>query len=306
MKHAKLLTVIAAAVLWTAAAHAKLNVVTTLPDLAAIAAEVGGDRIQLTSLARPTEDVHFVDAKPSFIRVLNRADVLIEGGAELELGWLPPLVENARNAKILPGGTGRMDASRRIPMLEVPTGPIDRSMGDVHAAGNPHYTMDPVNGRIIAREMVGLFSRLDRANAGYYETNFQRFDEKLTRKLAEWSRALEPYRGTKFVSYHKSYTYFAERFGLVPVGEIEPKPGVEPSPTHINNLIPKMKAEGARLVLIEPNRSRRTPEYVAKSIDAKLLVVPILPGGHEKTKDFFTWFDYNVGLISAALKDSSE
>src|SRR3989454_4649719 len=206
--------------------HAKLNVVATIPDFGAIAQEIGGDKIKVTTIARGTEDPHFVDARPSFIRVLNQADVLIEGGAELEIGWLPPLVNSARNAKILSDAPGHVILSRGIRLLDVPTGPVDRSMGDVHPFGNPHYSLDPANGKIIANALAETFSRLDPANAAYFRANLQKFNERLDKKLAEWTKLLEPYRGGKVVTYHKSFDYVLERFGLVLSGTIEPKPGI--------------------------------------------------------------------------------
>src|SRR5206468_8378959 len=157
--------------------HAKLNVVATLPDFGAIAQEIGGDKIKVTTIARGTEDQHFVDARPSYVRVLNQADVLIEGGAELEVGWLPPLVNGARNNRILSDAPGHVILSRSIQLLEVPTSPVDRSMGDVHPFGNPHFSMDPANGKTIARQLADTFSQLDPSNAPYFAANLQKFDE---------------------------------------------------------------------------------------------------------------------------------
>jgi ABC-type Zn uptake system ZnuABC Zn-binding protein ZnuA len=296
------IVLLATALLSAAAAHAKLNVVATLPDFGSIAEEIGEDNIKVTVIARGTEDPHFVDARPSFIRVLNQADVLLESGAELELGWLPPLVNNARNAKILPGGKGHLLMSRGISLLEVPTGPIDRSMGDVHPAGNPHYWLDPANGKIMAATLAEAFSRLDPANADTYQGNLRRFNERLDKRLAEWTRSMAPLRGKKVVTYHKSFDYLLKRFGLELSGTIEPRPGIEPSPTHINALVGRMKEESAALLMIEPYRPRRTPEYVAKSTGVPLLLLPEKVGGHEKAKDYLSLFDYNVSQITSALK----
>jgi len=182
--------------------QAKLNVVATLPDFGAIAEEIGGDKVKVTSIARGTEDQHFVDARPSFIRVLNQADVLIEDGAELEIGWLPPLVNGARNGKILSDAPGHLILSRVIRLLEVPSGPIDRSMGDVHPLGNPHFSLDPANGKIIAASIAETLGKADPANAAYYKTKLQGFNERLEKKIAEWTRLMEPFRGTKVVTYH--------------------------------------------------------------------------------------------------------
>ncbi len=296
-----LLTAVSAA-LFTISAQAKLNVVATIPDFGAIAEEIGGDKVNVTSIARGTEDQHFVDARPSYVRVLNKADVLIEGGAELEVGWLPPLVNGARNGKILSDAPGHVILSRNIQLLEVPTGAVDRSMGDVHPFGNPHFSLDPANGKIIAGRLAECFSQVDGANAAFYQANLKKFNERLAQKLAEWKKLLEPYRGVKVVTYHKSFNYFLERFGLELAGTIEPKPGVEPSPSYIAGLIPKLKSEGVKLVIVEPFRPRKTPEYVAQSIGAKFLALPGSVGSNEKTKDYFSLFDYNVAQIAAALK----
>ena len=286
----------------TPLARAKLNVVATLPDLGAIAKDIGGDRVKVTSLAVGTEDPHFVDAKPSFIRVLNQADVLIEGGAELEMGWLPPLVNNARNAKILGNATGHILASRGVRLLQAPTASVDRSQGDVHPLGNPHYLLWPENCGVVAATIAEALSQLDAANAPEYQANRKRFQERLAQKIPEWENLMAPCRGTKVVTYHKSFDYLLERFGLVLAGTIEPKPGIEPSPSHINRLVAEAKRAGVKLVIIEPNRPRKTPQQVADAIGAKLLVLPLLVGGHEKAQDFFGWFDYDVAQISAALK----
>ncbi len=290
--------------LLTGAAEAKLNVVATVPDFGAIAEEVGGDKVKVTTIARGTEDQHFVDARPSYIRVLNQADVLIEGGAELEVGWLPPLVAGARNQRILSDAPGHVILSRGIRLLEVPTGPVDRSMGDVHPFGNPHYSLDPANGKIIAGALTETFSRLDPGSAGYFEERRKKFDERLDKKMAEWAKLLEPYRGAKVITYHKSFDYFVERFGLELAGTIEPKPGIEPSPSYINGLIPRLKAAGVKIVMIEPFRPRRTPEYVAQAIRAKLLLLPGAVGGNEKVKDYIGLFDYDVAQIAAALQEA--
>jgi ABC-type Zn uptake system ZnuABC Zn-binding protein ZnuA len=297
------LTCLAACALLTMPAEAKLNVVATLPDFGAIAEEIGADKVKVTSIAKGTEDPHFVDAKPSYIRILNQADLLLEGGLELEVGWLPPLLHGARNAKILTGAPGHVILSRGIRLLEVPSGPVDRSMGDVHPLGNPHYWLDPANGKIIAGTVAEALIKLDPANAAFFESNLQRFNQRLEQKIEEWSKATQPYRGTKVVTYHKSLTYFLGRFGLELAGTIEPKPGIEPSPSYMNALIPRLKNEDVKLVLVEPFRPRKTPMYVAQGTGAKLVLIPAAVNGHEKVKDYISLFDYNVAQIVAALKN---
>ena len=284
----------------SAVAEKKLNVVATLPDYAAIARAIGGDRITVTNLAKGTEDPHFVDARPSFVRVLNKADLLIEGGAELELGWLPPLVAGARNKAILTGAPGHLSLAQYIRLLEVPTTPVDRSMGDVHPIGNPHFNLDPLNGKPMSAAIADKLSALAPANASFFRANQQKFVEELDRKFAEWKKLMDPLRGTKVVTYHKSFDYFIARFGLDLAGTLEPKPGIEPSPTHINALIPQAKAAGVKYIIIEPNRPRRTPEYVADAVGAKVVLLPALVSGNEHINNYFELFDYDIAQITHA------
>ncbi|HTD88093.1 MAG TPA: metal ABC transporter substrate-binding protein [Candidatus Binatia bacterium] len=274
--------------------------VATLPDYAAIARAIGGDRITVTNLAKGTEDPHFVDARPSFIRVLNKADLLIEGGAELEIGWLPPLVAGARNKAILAGNPGHLTLAPYIRLLEVPITPIDRSMGDVHPIGNPHFNMDPLNGKPMSAAIADKLCALTPGNAAFFRANQQKFVDELDRKFAEWKKLMDPMRGTKVVTYHKSFDYFLDRFGLELAGTLEPKPGLEPSPTHISALIPQAKGEGVKYIFMEPNRPRRTPEYVAEAIGAKVLVLPLMVGGNEHINNYFELFDYDIAQITRA------
>src|SRR5581483_2230902 len=199
-------------------AQGKLNVIATTEDLAAIAREVGGDRISIDSIAKGYQDPHFVEAKPSFILKLQKADVLIVVGRELEIGWLPPLEQQSRNGKIQPGADGYLDASLQAQILEVPTGQITRAMGDVHPLGNPHYWLDPENGKRIAKEIADKFSQL-RANArAYFQQRLADFTTRLDTAEKGWLAKMAPYKGTKMVTYHRSFPNFAERFGLDIVG----------------------------------------------------------------------------------------
>jgi ABC-type Zn uptake system ZnuABC Zn-binding protein ZnuA len=290
---------------WASVAHAKLNVVDTTSDLGAIAKEIGKDKIEVMSIAKPTEDPHFVDAKPSFIVKLNKADMLIEGGLQLEIGWLPPLVLSARNKKILVGNPGYLIASSTgVQTLEVPA-TADRAMGDVHPMGNPHFMLDPINGKIVAAHICDRLCQIDAANCAYYKANLKDFTKRLDQKLSEWQRILEPFRGTKIVTYHKTFSYFANRFHLNVVGDLEPKPGIPPSPTHLNTLIPMMKNEGVKLILIEPFRERKTPEFAASQTGAKIVVFPIMVGGQKETDDYLSLFDYTINQIVSALKAKS-
>jgi zinc/manganese transport system substrate-binding protein len=278
----------------------KLNVVATTPDLAAIAREIGGDAVVVTALAKPTEDPHFVDAKPSHLVTLNRADVLIEGGAELELGWLPPLLDNARNDKIAAGAPGRIVASQGIRMLEVPA-TFDRSKGDVHSLGNPHFVVDPVDAKIVAAEIADHLAQVDPADAATFRANLKRFDDTIDRKLVEWQKLLAPYRGAKIVTYHKDFVYFADRFSLEIVEELEPKPGIAPSPSHLAKVISTMQATKARVILVQPYQNRKTAETVARQTGAVVLDMPQQPGAVPNTSTYFDVMDHLVQTLATGL-----
>lgn len=291
-------------IIWTSTAHAKLNIVATTSDLGAIAREIGKDKVEVTSIAKPTEDPHFVDAKPGFIVKLNKADMLIDGGLQLEIGWLPTLVTGARNQKILPGNPGYVVAATGISVLEAPAS-LDRAMGDVHPLGNPHFMLDPSNGKIVATHICDRLCQIDAANCRYYKNNLNDFVKRLDDKLPEWQKMLEPFQGTKIVTYHKTFPYFAKRFRLDVVGTLEPKPGIPPSPTHISHLIPMMKNEGVKLVVIEQFRERKVPEFIADQTGAKVVILPIMVGGLKETDDYLTLFDYTINQITSALKAKS-
>lgn len=280
----------------------KLTVVATTPDLASLAKAIGGDAVEVKALAKPTEDPHYVDAKPSHIVTLNRADVLIEGGAELELGWLPPLLESARNAKIAAGAPGRIVASRGIRMLEVPT-TFDRSKGDVHPFGNPHFLLDPLNVKLIVAQMAEHFALVDPKAADLFRTNLRTFDAALDLKLVAWQKQLAPYRGAKIVTYHQDFVYLAKRFNLDVVATLEPKPGISPSPAHLAKVIATMKAANARVILVQPYQNRRTAETVARQTEAVVLDIGQQPGALKNTDTYFALMDYMVGTLATALRE---
>lgn len=279
---------------------AQMRVVATTPDLAAVAREIGGDRVNVVALAKPTEDPHFVDAKPSFIVTLNRADALIDGGAELELGWLPPLLENARNGKIASGAPGRIVASDGIKLLEIPTS-FDRSKGDIHSLGNPHFMIDPVNVKIVARNIASHFAAVDPKSAATYNANLAKFNSTLDTKLAGWQKQLAPYRGAKIVTYHRDFVYLAQRFGLNIIDELEPKPGIAPSPAHLAQVIGKMKTNNAKVILVQPFQSRKTAETVARQTGATVVDAPQQPGAAKNTASWFDNMDNLVGAIASSL-----
>ncbi|MEI6074233.1 MAG: metal ABC transporter substrate-binding protein [Verrucomicrobiota bacterium] len=289
------------ALLLGATAPAKLNVVATTADLGSIAAEIGGDKITLTTLAKPTEDPHFVDAKPSFIVKLNHADVVIEGGAELEIGWLPALLDQSRNDKIVAGAAGHVNCSRGVQLLDVPA-TLDRSRGDIHAAGNPHFIISPVNGKIVAETIAEAFAQNDPANAGVYRANLNTFTAALAAKLAGWQKTLAPFKGRSIVAYHDSWPYFARDFGLQMDLFLEPKPGIPPSPSHLAEIILKMKAAHAQVIIVDPYLNRRTADTVARESGAIVVPVTQFPGGLKGTEGgYIPLLDQLVSSLAAAL-----
>ena len=281
---------------------AKLNVVATTAEYGAIASEIGGDHVTVTTLGKPTEDPHFVDAKPSFIMKLNRADVLIEGGAELETGWLPPLLEGGRNPKLDVGQPGRVQCAAGVHMLEVPA-TLDRSKGDIHAAGNPHFMTDPLNGKIAAKEICDAYCQLDSKSTDYYRTNLARFGERLDSKLVEWQKRMAPFRGKRIVTYHNSWVYFGERFGLKIDLFLEPKPGIPPTPANLAHVKEVIKEEKIGVIIVEPYLDRKTAETVAQDTGATVVDVAQFPGGVKGTEaGYIDLLDYLVNSIAHALE----
>ena len=274
---------------------AKVKVVTTLPDLAALVSAVGDGRVEVTSIAKGYQDPHFVDPKPSYILKLQSADLLFKVGLGLE-AWLDPLVTGARNSKLKV-----VDCSRGVPLLEIPSS-VDRSMGDIHAYGNPHIWLDAANGKIILDSIAVALEKTDPANASLYRANRAEYQKKLDSALAVWQDKLKPYAGTKVITYHNSWPYFGERFGLVRAGYVEPKPGIPPSPSHLKELIDQMKGEKIKLILMEPYFSEKDPNLVAGQAGAKVLKLASSVGAFKGTDDYIAMFDYNVNLLAQALK----
>jgi zinc/manganese transport system substrate-binding protein len=283
------------------AAQTKLNVVATLPDFGSLAREIGGDKVNVTVLAKATEDPHFVDARPSFVVALRNADVLIDGGAELELGWLPPLLQNARNPKIDVGKPGRIQASEGVRLMNVPAN-VTRAAGDVHALGNPHFTVDPIIAKAIAQHIAQSFSALDPTNAAFYQANYKKLEASINAKLQEWGAAMVPFQGQHVVAYHDSWPYFAHRFGLNIDIFLEPKPGIPPSPSHLTEVIAQMKAQHIKAIIVEPFHDRRIAEKVASSTGAKVVEFSQFPGGLPGTDSYVKLIDTLVSRLAEALK----
>jgi zinc/manganese transport system substrate-binding protein len=284
-----------------AMAAKKLNVVTTTSDLASITREIGGDRIDVTAIARGYQDPHFVEPKPSFLLLLRNADLLEVVGLDLEIGWLPPLVDQSRNTKIQRGGTGYLDVSRGVEVLDKPAA-VDRSMGDVHPLGNPHYWLDPANAVRIAIQVAKKLEQIQPENTAYYEQRLNDFKRRLNEANKRWTAQLAPYKGAKIITYHNSWPNFMRRYGLDVIDYVEPKPGVPPSPSHTFDLIRLMKEQKVKAIVMEPYFDSKTPQSIAERTGAKLVVLyPSVGGAKSGTDDYFSLFDTNIANLIKAL-----
>ena len=283
------------------AAHAKLNVVATLPDFGSIAQDIGGDQVKVTSIARGTEDPHFVDAKPSYIRVLNQADVLIEGGADLEVGWLPVVLRQAGNARIQPGTPGSLLAADHVPLLDAPK-VLDRSLGDVHPAGNPHVHYDPRNIARIAAVLVERLATIDPPNADTYRARGQAFQARWRDAIAGWQREAGPLRGVKAISYHLDMTYLYAWLGIVNDGTLEPKPGIPPAAGDLAALLERTRKDPPRFIVITPFQDRRAADWLAERARTPVILVPFTVGGTSEARDLYGLFADTIARLLGALK----
>lgn len=300
----KIIVVLSVILALAAPAGAQLKVVTSTTDLAAIAKEVGGRHVNVTHISEGYQDPHFAEAKPSFVLQMRKADVFAFVGLDLEVGWMSLLVDGARNQKVRPGGAGYVDVSKAIDVLDQARGPVDRSMGDVHAQGNPHYWLDPDNGRKIARLFERKLSELDAKNSASYAANRAAFEDRLNAAEKSWRPLIAVIKGKPVVAYHTSWKYFAEYTGMNIVGFMEPKPGVPPSPSHLAGLILQMKRTGAKVIIMEPFYSRKDADFVAGKTGAKVLVLPPSVGGlrDKKLDGYIELMAYDIGQVAAQLK----
>jgi len=278
-------------------AASTLRVVTATTDLAALAQEVGGDRIEVESIARGYQDPHFVEAKPSFLLKLRKADLLIVVGLQLEIGWLPPLIAQSGNPRIQIGAPGYLDASEFAEILEKPTGVVTRAMGDVHPLGNPHYWLDPENGRRIARGIQIKLAEMRPQDSAYFEQRFQDFGKRLAAAEKVWEEEMKPYHGRKVVSYHKSWPNFTKFFQLEVAGYIEPRPGIPPTPGHTIELIQMMRRDNVKVVIVEPYFDLKTPNSIGSQTGGKVVVLLPSVGGEKDVPDYFKLFDYDIALL---------
>jgi zinc/manganese transport system substrate-binding protein len=286
----------------SAFAQKKLNVVATTEDLASLTREVGGDRVDVSAIAKGYQDPHFVESKPSFLLLLRKADLLEVVGLELEVGWLPPLLAQSRNNNIRPGGPGYLDVSTGVEILDRPTGAVNRSMGDVHPLGNPHYWIDPGNAVRIAIQISNKLSQLRPDDAQYFAGRLNNFKTRINEANKRWTAAMAPFRGAKIVTYHNSWPNFVRRYGLNVIGYVEPKPGVPPSPSHTYELINLMTAQKAKAILVEPYFDLKTPNSIAERSGAKVLVMYPSVGARPELNDYIKLFDRNINELVKVLR----
>jgi ABC-type Zn uptake system ZnuABC Zn-binding protein ZnuA len=314
-----------------------IQVCATIPDLGNLAQEIGGDQVKITVFAKNQEDPHFIEAKPSFIKALSQADLFLQIGMELEIGYAPVLVQNARNSRVLTGAAGDVDCSKVITPMEVPVGIVDRSMGDVHPLGNPHYLLDPLNGLRVARLIRDRLTELRPEKKPFFEERYTMFyrkigeglvGEKFARKyefekiallyeegklvpflreqkeegsLSGWLGMMLPYRGSKAVGDHNLWPYFARRFGISLAGFLEPKPGISPTTKHLQALVEMMKAERIKVILSSPYFEIRYAEFVSKNAGAKIAPLAHQVGSRPGTDNYLSMTNYNVGQLVAAF-----
>jgi len=279
----------------------QFKVVTTLPDLESIAKLIGGEQVDVYSIATGFQNPHFVDPKPSYILRLSRADVFVTVGLDLEIGWVPPLLNSARNSRIQKGGEGYVDASTNVPLLQVPTS-ASRAQGDIHIYGNPHYWLDPLNGKIIARNIFETLVRLDPDHRSIYESNLKKFTETLDAKTKVWVAKMLPYAGTKIIAYHNEWPYFEQRFGLQVVDFLEPKPGIPPTSSQLLKVINEMKRDQIKIIIISPYFTTESADLVARNTGGKVVTLATSVAASEQIKTYFDLFDYDISQLLEALR----
>jgi ABC-type Zn uptake system ZnuABC Zn-binding protein ZnuA len=291
-----LCTILASSTIFT-----QLKVVSTLTDLQSITKLIGGENVDVFAIATGFQNPHFVDPKPSYILKLARADVFVTVGLDLEIGWVPPLLNSARNSKIEKGGEGYVDASVNIPLLQVPTS-ASRGQGDIHVFGNPHYWLDPVNGKIIARNIFDALLRVDPDHRAQYEGNLKKFNETVDLKTKEWTDKMRPYAGAKIIAYHNEWPYFEQRFGLQIVDFLEPKPGIPPTPSQLLKVINEIKRDHIKIIIISPYFTTESADLVARSSGSKVVTLATSVGANEHIKTYYDLFDYNISQLVDALR----
>lgn len=279
---------------------AALRVVTTTTDLAAIARAVGGEDVSVESLTIGPRDPHYAAAKPSMIRRVFRADLLLLVGADLEIGWLPAALQAGRNRRVLPGQPGYLDLSGAVTLIEKPTGPVSRAMGDVHVKGNPHYLLDPRNGVLVARAIAARLERLDPARGSVYRARLAAFERRLERKIPDWQARLAGLGGKDVIAYHRTFSYFANAFGFRIVGQVEPLPGIAPTARHLGALIGRIQTEKIGVLIMAAYYERRSARFLADRTGIRVVPLPQAVAAEPEIRTYEDLFDTIVRRLASA------
>ena len=280
---------------------AKINVVTTTTDLKSIAELIGADKVDVTSIATGYQNPHFVDPKPSFIIKLSKADMFITVGLDLETGWSPQLLSSSRNPKIQKGSGGYVDASVGVTLLQVPSA-INRGEGDIHIYGNPHYWLDPLNGKQIAKNICDALEKISPENKALFEANLAAFNTKIDLKMKDWSMKMAPYKGSKIIAYHNEWCYFEQRFGLVILDFLEPKPGIPPTPSQLVKIISEVKSNNIKVIITSPYFTTSSSDVVSGQTAAKTIILGTSVNAFDSIRDYFDLFDYDIDKLIQGFK----
>jgi zinc/manganese transport system substrate-binding protein len=297
----KIVSILLACIGTSAVYATKINVVTTTADLKNITEFIGGDKVDVFSIATGYQNPHFVDPKPSYIIKLSRADMFVTVGLDLETGWSPQILSSSRNLKIQKGSNGYVDASAGVTLLQVPS-VINRGEGDIHVYGNPHYWLDPINGKQIAKNICDGLEKISPENKSFFEANLKAFNTKIDLKLKEWTMKMSPYKGVKIIAYHNEWCYFEQRFGLEIVDFLEPKPGIPPTPTQLVKIISEVKSNAIKVIISSPYFTTSSSEVVSKQTGAKTIVLGTSVGAFDSIKDYFDLFDYDIDKLIRGFK----
>ncbi len=283
-------------------ALAKINAVATTQDIASIIQEVGGTLVDVETIVKGYQDAHAVEAKPSYMLKVNRADLLVYQGLDLEAGWLPMLIQGGRNKNVMAGQLGHLDVSKTIIPLEIPMGEIDRSQGDVHPHGNPHYHLNPTNGLLIAQSIADRLTRLDPANADAYKTNLKNFSKRLEEKIQIWKTRMQKFQNLKVITYHATWKYLLDFFAIESVGTIENRPGIPPSGRHLSELANVMKQTNTRVILQAGYFEKEYSDLLANKTQGAVVVLPVSVGGVKEARDYIALFDVLTGKLEKAFE----
>ncbi len=278
-----------------------IHVVTTTQDTRSITEIIGGNKVDVFAIATGYQNPHFVDPKPSYIIKLSNADLFVTLGLDLETGWSPSLLSSSRNPKIQKGSSGYVDASIGVQLMQVPSS-INRAEGDIHIFGNPHYWLDPINGKQIARNICNGLEKISPENKIYFEANLKTFDETIDQKLKGWNAQMTKYKGTKVIAYHNEWCYFENRFGLQIVDFLEPKPGIPPTPSQLVKIIGEVKSNSIKVIISSPYFTTSSSDVVAKQTGAKVLTLATSVGAFDSVKNYYDVFDYNIAQLVSILK----